>query len=129
MFKIECPKGQLTADRGVPSVRCLVLVAANDGESIGGWTEKGQANEVMSGIDDPGQCANFCCRSEPTLSGEGKPGYTNCSIWRAHKEAVWAARDEIRDEQAIIQHGPKQGARSVEAKQIEGAIAELEATR
>lgn len=73
---------------------------ANDGAEVGGFTERGHVSPVMSGDRDRNVIATYC-------AGQGVPGslcsYYQCPIWRAAREASWAARkgpDALRDTQA-----------------------------
>jgi hypothetical protein len=82
-----------------PSVLCGVLELSNDGAHAHGFQSRGQVSALMSGAKDAKTVAGFCCRS-----GAGEPGgYVRCAIWRAQREAEWAARkgpDALRDDAA-----------------------------
>lgn len=80
---------------------CGVLELANDGAHAHGFHSRGQISPVMSGTKDARTVHGYC-------AGTGLPGsiccYTACAIWRAQREAEWAARrgpDALRDEQAV----------------------------
>jgi hypothetical protein len=72
-----------------PSVVCGVLELSNDGAHVQGFTSRGQVNALMSGQKDRRTVQGFC-------AGQGIPGsrisYCSCAIWRAQREADWAAR-------------------------------------
>lgn len=98
---IVCPAGASAHPAvGSASVHCGVLAASNRGAHVGGFTSRGQVSPIRSGDEDRLAVHTYCC-------GTGVPGalnsYDACPIWRAAKEAEWAARrgpDALRDKQA-----------------------------
>ena len=77
-----------------PSVVCGVLELQNDDAQLGGHRSRGQVSALMSGSLDRGTVQNFC-------AGRGIPGsrasYCSCSIWRAEKARIAAARRAGQD--------------------------------
>lgn len=99
---IACPAAsEVQPPARPPGVLCGVLELANDGAHVRGWAAKGRISAMMDGESDARTVHGFC-------AGRGIPGspvsYCACAIWRAQREAEWAARkgpDALRDEQAI----------------------------
>lgn len=97
-----------------------MLELSNDGAHVRGFTSRGQLPALMSGRKDSGTVRHFC-------AGRGIPGseisYTACALWRAQREAEWAARkgpDALRDEKAQRPPGGRDGSPG----DLDGLVAE-----
>lgn len=98
---LVCPAASLVEPPAHgPSVICGALELSNDGAHVNGFQSRGQVSALMSGKSDPRTVRGFC-------AGDGVPGsprsYCSCVIWRAQRQAEWAARrgpDALRDDQA-----------------------------
>lgn len=67
---VTCPAGQRIDYDGVPGALC-------------GITES-----IISVATDPNQFIGFCAGD----GSRGCPGYTECVVWRAQREAEWEAQ-------------------------------------
>lgn len=98
---IQCPAASVVEPPAHgESVVCGVLELSNDGADAHGFQSRGQVSALMSGRKDTRTVRRFC-------AGRGIPGspmsYCSCEIWRAQREADWAARrgpDALIDEAA-----------------------------
>jgi hypothetical protein len=98
---LACPAAmEVSPPAHGPSVRCGVLELSNEGAHAHGFQSRGKVPALMSGRHDARTVHGFC-------AGPGVPGsrlsYCSCAIWRAQREAEWAARrgqDALRDSEA-----------------------------
>jgi hypothetical protein len=100
-LRLACPAAtEVRPPARAAGVICGVLELANDGASVRGFQSHGRTSALMDGESDFRTVHGFCCRF-----GAGEPaGYVRCVIWRARREAEWAARrgpDALRDDQAV----------------------------
>lgn len=85
-IELTCPAASPfhPPDSPLPGVVCGVIRNSNRDEEIAGWTERGQVSAVIHPRTDPSSIVAFCGGC-----------YTDCPIWRAEKERVWAGRPEL----------------------------------
>jgi hypothetical protein len=76
-----------------------VLEQTNDGAHAHGFQSRGKVSALMSGRHDAVTVREFCCGrrlpdgSKDVEAAEGdQASYAACSIWRAEKERIEAAR-------------------------------------